>query len=193
MPVYTHQSGVFQDPALSALAESHNSMSIDAAQLVKHWHRCSMTSDFWSRYSSMFVATGPHTGWLSRDAAFQVFSYLLNELFENCAKFSSGPQTGVKFQSWVYADHVVYQISNHIKPSGVQSFTELIQELLTGDLEELYFRKLEANAESGTGGSGLGYLTLMKDYGIRFGFGFEALDADSVRVDIQAMVSKKEI
>mgnify|MGYP001810152075 CR=1 FL=1 len=186
-----HQFGVFQDPAVLASAESHNRLAIDASQLARFWHRCGMTSDFWARYGSLFVPTAPRSGFLSRESAFHVFSYLLNELFENCAKFSGGPVSAVGFDSWMFADQVVYQISNHIRPEGVQGFTELIQELLQGDLEELYFRKLEANAESGQGGSGLGYLTLMKDYGIKFGFGFEALGDESVRVDVQALVSKK--
>ena len=193
MPVYTQHFGVFQSEAVLSSALSHNRQILDAAHLANFWHRCGMTSDFWARFSSLAIPAHPHTGWLSRDAVFHVFSYLLNELFENCAKFSRGPVSEVTFECWMKEEYVVYQVSNHILPADVASFVELIQELLSGDLEELYFRKLEANADSDAGGSGLGYLTLMKDYGIRFGFGFEPVGPDSVRVDVQALVSKKEM
>lgn len=193
MPVYTHSFGIFQDSAVETLAESHNRLVIDATHLSRHWHRCGMTSDFWARYGSLFIPTSTPSGWLSRDSAFHVFTYLLNELFENCAKFSRGGETEVQFDSWMFADHVVYQMSNHIRSSDVPPFVELLQELFSGDVEDLYFSKLEANAESDEGGSGLGYLTLMKDYGVQFGFGFEPVGVDSVRVDVQALVSKKEM
>jgi hypothetical protein len=193
LSAYIQSFGDMRDPRSFAQSESHCRLAIDAAQLAAHWHRCGMTADFWARYGSLFIPAVPPRGFLSRESAFHVFTYLLNEMFENCAKFSRGPVGGIGFDAWLMPDDLVYQISNHITPAGVQGFAELIQELLTGDIEELYFRKLEANAESGTGGSGLGYLTLMKDYGIRFGFGFATAGPGSIRVDVQAVVSKKEI
>ena len=59
-------------------------------------------------------------------------------------------------------------------------------------LEDLYFQKLEENAEQDVGGSGLGYLTLMKDYGIRFGFRFRTLNTETTAVDVQAHVSLRD-
>ncbi len=171
----------------------HRSLRLDASDLKAFWRRCSMTADFWSRYGSLSVPSRPSSGWLNRDAAFQVIAYLLNELFENCAKFTAGPLTGVLFDVWELEERIVYRVSNHIRPNDVQAFVNVVKEKLDGDLEELYFKKLEENAESGEGGSGLGYLTLMKDYGVRFGFAFEPLNAESVLVHVQALVSKKEI
>jgi len=192
VPVYLHQFGLFQDSARLAQADSHNRLTVDATQLNRHWHRCGMSSDFWARYHSLASPRGSQSPYLSRDSAFHVYTYLLNELFENCAKFTSGPLTVVSVDTWMFADQVVYQVSNYLRPAGVQGFAQLVQNLLQGDLEEMYFQRLEANAESGGGGSGLGYLTLMKDYGIKFGFGFETIDQESVRLDVQALVSKKE-
>jgi len=85
-----------------------------------------------------------------------------------------------------------FQMRNHIKPEDKAPFVDLIQELLNNDPDELYFQKLEANAEFNASGSGLGYLTLIKDYGIQFGFRFQQLGANSIAVDVQAHVSMEE-
>ena len=172
---------------------SHNRMVLDAGQLASAWRRCSLSSDFWAKYTSFFVPPHAIKGHLDRSAASSVFSYLLNEMFENCAKFSRGPILELHYDCWVLADRIVIQMSNHILPGMVQPFSELIKQLLEHDPEELYFTKLEENAATNSSGSGLGYLTLIKDYGIQFGFGFRNVTNDSVRVDIQAQVNRKEI
>ena len=87
---------------------------------------------------------------------------------------------------------MIFQVTNHIHPDEQAAFVEVIQELLTSDVDELYFQKLEENAEYDLEGSGLGYLTLIKDYGIQFGFRFRPQDSTSTAVDVQAHVSMKE-
>lgn len=172
---------------------SHNRMVLDAGQLAASWRRCSLSSDFWDRYTGFFVPPHAVTGHLARDAANSVFSYLLNEMFENCAKFSRGTNLEISYDCWVLVDRIVFQMSNYILPGMVQGFSDLIKQLLENDPEELYFTKLEENAASNSSSSGLGYLTLIKDYGIKFGFGFQNMGNNMVRVDIQAQVNRKEI
>jgi hypothetical protein len=65
-------------------------------------------------------------------------------------------------------------------------------EILTGDAEELYLKRLERNTEEGGGGSGLGYLTLINDYGVTLGFKFEKAGDDLYRVTVQATMKHKE-
>ncbi len=169
-----------------------NVMTLDAAQLAAHWRRCSLSSDFWAHYTALFVPAVPQPGMLRREDVENILSYLLNELFENCAKFSSGPLMPVRYQSWISPTSMVFQMTNYIEPAAQAPFVTLIQEILEGDPDELYFQRLEANAESDSGGSGLGYLTLIKDYGVRFGFRFQPVSNDSVAVDVQAHISTKE-
>ena len=192
MPEYTQVFGTIEESFDPGQLISHNSMVIDAIQLTAAWRRCSLSSDFWARYTSFFVPPQAIHGHLDRAAANSVFSYLLNELFENCAKFSRGEQTEIRYECWVLPDRLVFQMSNHILPGAVESFAALIRQLLEKDPEELYFATLEENALSNAGSSGLGYLTLIKDYGIRFGFGFQKIGPHDVRVDVQAQVSRKE-
>lgn len=169
-----------------------NQMIIDASQLAAHWRRCSLTSDFWARYNTMFVPAAVSRPWLNRDAVEGILSYLLNELFENCAKFSSSPVKTVSYKMWLEPEAMTFEMTNYIDPQAEEPFVSLIHELLEGDPDELYFQKLEQNAETGGGGSGLGYLTLIKDYGVKFGFRFRPTGPGTIAVDVQAHVCVKE-
>lgn len=183
--------GAWAEPS-AIVALSYDRMVLDAAHLYEHWRRCSLSSDFWARYTALFVPVPAGPGRLRREAVESVLSYLLNELFENCAKFSGGPIGTVRYEAWTRADDVVFQLTNHIEPARQPAFAQFIQDLLDGDPEELYFRRLEESAETDARGSGLGYLTLMKDYGIRFGFRFSRAAPGSVAVEVQAHVQMEE-
>jgi len=167
----------------------NNRMVLDASQLAKHWRRVSLTSDFWAYYLALHVPGNLSRERLNREALQSVLSYVLNELIENCAKFSTGVVKTVYFESWNLDDFMVFQITNHIRPEAQVPFTEFLHGLLNGDPTELYFQRIEESAETGRGGSGLGYLTLMMDYGIRFGFRFRPVNEQSVAIDVQAHVS----
>lgn len=167
----------------------HHNVVLDGGQLAEHWRRCSITADFWKRYIALHMPTDVNATQLQRSAMSDVLSYLLNELFENCAKFSAGPQLTVSHQMWLRETEILIQLTNHIEPAGSLPFQTVIQEILNGDPDELYFQKLEESVELDLDGSGLGYLTLIKDYGIRFGFRFRPLNHASVAVDVQAHVA----
>jgi hypothetical protein len=87
---------------------------------------------------------------------------------------------------------MIFQMTNHIQPEDKEPFVNVIQEFLEGDPDELYFQKLEESFETNSSGSGLGYLSLIKDYGIQFGFHFEPKGTESLAVDVQAHVTTKE-
>jgi hypothetical protein len=177
---------------LTAVSPHYAAMKLNATHLASHWRRNSLSSDYWAAYAALQIPEIVATGWLRREDVSYVLSYLLNELFENCAKFSAGPEQTVHYHAWYEAERIVFQITNHIQPAGERPFINLIQEILNGDPDELYFQKLEENAEQDLGGSGLGYLTLIKDYGIQFGFRFRPINDQTTAVDVQAHVSLKE-
>lgn len=184
--------GAWEDEP-GAGAASHQRMELTAGQLAASWRRCSLSSDFWAAYMAGFVPRDPPPGQLRRDAMLHVLAYLLNELLENCAKFSGGADPAVRYQSWATPERLVFQITNHIAPERAAPFAQFIGELLAGDPEELYFQRLEATAEGHAHGSGLGYLTMIKDYGITFGFRLAHTAPGTVAVDVQAHVAREEL
>ncbi|MCP5101415.1 MAG: hypothetical protein GY943_38200 [Chloroflexi bacterium] len=183
--------GMWQDN--TAVSGEYTSMELNAAHLSDHWRRNSLSSDYWASYAAQSVPTAVPDGMLPQHIMQDILSYLLNELFENCAKFSGGSNLNVSYQSWTQKESMIFQLTNHIHPEKQDAFVKVIQEIMTGDPDELYFQKLEDNAEYDLEGSGLGYLTLIKDYGIQFGFRFRPQNSSSIAVDVQAHVSMKEI
>lgn len=192
MDVQTQSPQIF-GTWLDDITGDYTRMDLTATQLSEHWRRNSLSSDYWAYYAAQTVPTAVPDGYLPQQAVQDILSYLLNELFENCAKFSNGSILDICYQSWLQDEAMIFQFTNHIEPTALPAFIEIIQELLTSDPDELYFQKLEQNAEFDIEGSGLGYLTLIKDYGIQFGFRFRPQNANSIAVDVQAHVSKKEI
>ena len=192
MTMQTQTFGQWQD-LTPTRAASYQRMVLDANHLAMHWRRCSLSSDFWARYTTLFVPPSAQRGRLRREDIESLLAYLLNELFENCAKFSGGPFTEVVYQAWIAEESMTFQLTNHIEPEREGPFIAFINELLTNDPDELYFRRLEESAESNDKGSGLGYLTLIKDYGVRFGFRFQPTTHGNVAVEIQAFVHLEEM
>jgi hypothetical protein len=184
--------GTWTNPETVA-AISHQRMTLHSAQLAEHWRRCGLSADLWAGYTALFVAQPPAPGHLRRKAVHELLNFMLNELFENCAKFSGGPIGTVQYHAWVQEQQFIFQLTNHIAPAGQAPFAAFIQKILDGDPDELYFQRLEEQAETNAKGSGLGYLSMMKDYGVRFGFRFRSLTEASVAVDVQAHVSRQEI
>ncbi len=167
-------------------------MTVDAQQMAAHWRRCSLSSDFWAQYMSLFIPTRVTEEYLGRGEVEQVLAYLLNELFENCAKFSNGSHQLVRYVAWSQDDSMLFQVTNHILPEGQAPFAKLIDEMLNNDPHELYFQRLEENVELDLDGSGLGYLTLIKDFGVQFSFRFRPQENGSTAVDVQAKVSLQQ-
>ena len=106
--------------------------------------------------------------------------------------FSDAPIDTIRYNAWVREEQFIFQITNHISSERHQGFARFIQELLACDPEEEYFRRLEEQVETNAKGSGLGYLTLIKDYGVRFGFRFRQVTDTSVAVDVQAHIERQE-
>jgi hypothetical protein len=173
-------------------AQSHVYQQLHADDLAAYWRRSSLSADFWSRYVALFVDIPAPAGYLRRSDIEQAVSFLLNELFENCAKFSNAPIRSVTYNAWVDAERIVFQLTNHVIPERAESFRQFVEELLGSDPVEAYFKRLEEQAETNAKGSGLGYLSLINDYGVRFGFRFRPITATSVAVDVQAHLSRQE-
>ena len=81
---------------------------------------------------------------------------------------------------------MIVQLTNHIKPERQLPLVDFLATLLASDPSEAYFKRIEESAVSGQSGSGLGFLSLMMDYGIRFGFRFRPVNEASVAIDVQA-------
>ena len=172
---------------------SESSISIKSDDLYRNWRRVSLSSDFLGRYYSYFFPYQEKAlKTMSRDEAENIISFVLNELVENTAKYSNTGDKSVQIHIWLMDGVLLFKVSNFIDEEVAGSFVTLTREILHGDPEELYMKRLERNIEDEAGDSGLGYLTLINDFGIVLGFKFDKVDKNVIQVTVQAKMKYKE-
>ncbi|MGK9171231.1 hypothetical protein KXR53_33380 [Inquilinus limosus] len=135
------------------------------------WHHCATTSDFISELCALRVRLpAPRI----RDTRHSV-SYLANELIENAVKFRTSGTVGI--QAAMAGDNFSLKVKNTIEVESARRLQLLISEITEGEPSDLLIRRIEANAaRPDSAESGLGLLTLMSDYGVRFAWAFEPAD-----------------
>lgn len=172
---------------------SQISLVTNAADMLQNWRRVSLSSDFLAKYYSYYFPYKEKAKQkLSRDEAENNISFVMNELIENTAKYADARDKTVTIKIMLLEDEVVFQVANYLTSGLAESFVNLVREILESNPEELYIKRLERNTETDSGDSGLGYLTLINDYGIRMGFKFEKIDSELVQVTIQARMKSTE-
>ena len=163
-----------------------------AQDLSSQWKRCSLTANFLSQFFSHFFPYREKAeDMMNRDDAESTISYILNELVENTAKYSNPDNPGVLVELYLLDPHLIFEVSNYIKIGQVEKFKALCREILENDPQELYIKKIEANISDESSESGLGYLTLINDYGVQLGFKFQ-MENNMIKASIQAKLNYRE-
>ncbi|MCB9760057.1 MAG: ATP-binding protein [Alphaproteobacteria bacterium] len=138
------------------------------------WRQAGRTAEL---AASWFEARGPEVT--------DVISYILNELVENALKFASGGDVVVRvgFSN----DAMLLGVSNRLPAQDAAALESHLRTLVSEDPMELLIRTVEANAEAQSDrGSGLGFLTMMTDYGARLAWRLRDDEADLVRLETLA-------
>ncbi len=181
--------GTFSDGS-KGTSLSDSRLQLDADDMSRNWRRCGLTADFLARYYSYyFPYREKATDRISREAAENNISYILNELIENTAKYSDATNKGVEVAVSLGEKDILFEVSNHVSETRAESFLRLARGLLEGNTEELYVTQLEKNTDS----SGLGYLTMINDYGVSLGFRVSGVGDGVFRVTVQATMKWKEV
>jgi hypothetical protein len=172
---------------------SQTSLIVDSVDMTENWRRVSLTSDFMAKYYSYYFPYREKAKErISREAAENSISFVLNELIENTAKYTDSANKTVTVKILLLEEHIIFQVSNFVTPGPADSFFNLARDILESNPEELYIKRLEKNTEADSGDSGLGYLTLINDYGVAMGFRFEKQGQDLFRVTVQARMKCRE-
>ena len=158
--------------------------------LQQRWRNNGLSADFLAGYLSTFFP-GEDTASTTRQAAIKdAVSFIANELLENAMKFSfASSHHTVTIEMFLDADAVRLYTANGIAPHAVEPFQQFIARLLSSDTNELYIEQLERNANAeGDAGSGLGFLTMINDYGARLAWNFSHHAGDTEQVLLTTMV-----
>ena len=161
--------------------------------IQQRWRTNGLSADFLADYLSTFFP-GDDRAAAERQAELKsAVSYVANELLENAMKFSYAPsQHAIHLAMYLEAEAISLYVTNSIDPHAVAAFQQAIARLLTEDIDTLYMAQLAHNAAGDSAASaGLGYLTMLHDYGVALAWQFapSLQDPDVVTVTTMARLS----
>ena len=161
--------------------------------IQQRWRNNGLSADFLADYLSTFFPGDTHAAAERQAELKSTISYVANELLENAMKFSYAPaQHAIGLAMYLEPDAVSLYVTNSVDPHTVAAFQQAIERLLTEDIDTLYMAQLTHNAESDSAeGSGLGYLTMLHDYGAALAWQFapSLQDPDVITVTTMARLS----
>jgi hypothetical protein len=149
-----------------------------------NWEQASILSDYMGKYYSQDVLSCTKA---QHKEVFNNISYVLNELFENAIKFNEENDISTSIQVNKEDNLITLVTTNHIHETKVGHFVEFLSQLFAGDPKQMFMQKIEQNLMDDSGGSGLGYLTLILNFDVKLGFRFFTLDDHSHEVKIYTM------
>ncbi|MCB9796159.1 MAG: hypothetical protein H6741_25970 [Alphaproteobacteria bacterium] len=144
------------------------SLTLVPLDFIVQWRRCSLTADYLAELHAYHFAR--------REVAREVLSSAFNELVENMVKFSEDKRLEAQVTVSHYGEVLRVRTVNAAAPSRALALAERLDRMAEEDPELLFLEQLEHTAENDPKASGLGLLSLAKDYGARMGATFRPLD-----------------
>jgi hypothetical protein len=168
------------------------SFSPGSIPLRQRWRNNCLSADFLADYfSTFFLGSDDQQSDSEKQAEVKsAVSYIANELLENAMKYGVEMSPfPISIQIHLNPELIIFQLTNSIHSEQVQKFQAHIEELMNSDPNELYILQLEKNAmKENDGESGLGFLTMLSDYGAKLGWKFDDLPEESAEMAVMTMV-----
>ncbi len=161
-----------------------------SAPLQQRWRNNGLSADFLAGYLSTFFPGDDPDSTERQTEIKDAISYIANELLENAMKFSyAASNPTVSIEMILEADMISLYTINSFDPSMIQPFQQFIRRMLAEDPNELYLEQLERNAEDDSDdSSGLGFLTIVNDYGASLAWKFNESAQDGGDVAVTTSV-----
>lgn len=149
------------------------------------WSQCSATAEYFAEYFADVHARRCDDD-QARNEFIGTLSYIVNELVENAVKFSMGET--VEVTVCIEGEELVALVTNEILAVTVDGLVEKFRGLVGGDPQDMLIARVEANAiNPDSAVSGLGFLTMMADYGATLGWYFGAVQSNPDNVLLKTM------
>lgn len=158
--------------------------------LQMKWIHSGLTADLCAAYFAKNFAEGggaEDDSIVSPEEMSAFVRYAVNELFENALKFHVSGD--IVISSGINDRDIIILLSNVAAAEHCASFSEYLSRITSEDPTTLMLAKVEENALGVGQNSGLGFLTLMVDYGVLLGWHLESIDSDRVLVHTMARLS----
>jgi len=134
-------------------------------ELMAHWRKCSLVSNFLANYHILTFQ--------KQKKAQVVLSTVINELIENAIKFNADQNKLVSISLQRNPDVITIETMNTSDQKNVTKVKKFVSTLNSGNYEKLFMDTLEKVALSNSNSSGLGLLTILKDYNAKLGIKIE--------------------
>lgn len=155
-------------------------------ELISHWKKCSLVADFFANYQSY--------NFENQQKAMSVLSTIINELLENAIKFTADQNKLVSISLRRYDDNISIETVNLATKANATTLQKFIQTLETNNIEDLFFQQLEKAALSDEDSSGVGLISIIKDYGADVGIKIEPkTDENLFDVYVKVSISAKTL
>ena len=135
---------------------SNMSLTVTPIDFVAHWQRCGKTADFISSFQSFNFQDRPKVN--------LIFSAVVNEMLENAVKFNADNFKPIFIEVNNYANYLSIETKNISDDEQVRIFDAYLKKLDSNDMESLFLDQLLSSAESDNNQSGLGIISLRKDF-----------------------------
>ncbi len=166
--------------------------------IKQRWRNNGLSADFVADYLTTFFPVSDEDP-STRERQVQIkgaVSYIANELLENAMKYNDdASKYSIKFGLYLQEEEndslvsTVLIATNSVSPANLDTFKQFIQDLTSSDPDEFYFKQLEKSAEDQTGeSSGLGFVTMINDYGATLGWKFESKPTELKEITVTTMV-----
>jgi len=154
------------------------------------WKTNGLSADFLGDYVRNFFP-GDTSANLTKQAEIgSAVSFIANELLENAMKYSDeSANQPVNLEVHLFNDHLIFLSKNSVAPKAIAGFQSYIQEIITGDVGQMYIDQVEksvTNQEEEN--SGLGYFTMIMDYDAVLGWKFEEAENNHNVIMVTTMV-----
>lgn len=167
------------------------SFSPSSIPIKQRWRNNGLSADFLGDYfTTFFPKSDDNPASLRRQNEIKnAVSYIANELLENAMKFSDDQLNHtISIRLLLDKDRIIFSETNGISRDQADNFRVFINKLMNTDPNELYIQQLEENAMTDSS-AGLGYLTMINDYGAELAWQFEDLGDKGVAVTTEVKVA----
>ena len=178
-------AGVFEDLSDRPDLISELGLNLTRLDLVAHYKRCGSSADFVANFLGFSFG--------SREQAITVLSTVLNELLENAVKFSAPADYDITVRTTYDGESILVETTNLCTRMQADILCAWVQRITDNDPEDLFIAQLERTAANSPDQSGLGFITLAKDYGASLGVRIETGTSPYVLARVQAVIDVAEL
>lgn len=167
------------------------SFSPSSIPIKQRWRNNGLSADFLGDYFTTFFPKSENdpASLRRQNEIKNAVSYIANELLENAMKFSDERLNHpISIRLMLDKDRIIFSESNGVSRDQANSFRIFINKVMSEDPNELYMQQLEENAMTDSS-AGLGYLTMVNDYGAELAWHFEEAGDNGVVVTTEIKVA----